>query len=228
MCTLTQRPIYTPMFWRTASLIKITPDGNKETVIPNLPSLALTPSGEQAAGPADFKFDSQGNAYLLYGFAGNPNTRQEPLNTPLLGQLYKVDLETNTFTSLADFAQYELDNNPDGSDVISNPYALEIQDDTAYVVDGGGNTIYSVGLDGSGIKNVAKFPEKVLPAEQLEFPTLPEGIVDPTGGAPLPPGFTTATNGLPVSNNYSPRWQLNSQRIYLLSLSRRRSPHLYS
>ncbi|MDH6061865.1 ScyD/ScyE family protein [Chrysosporum bergii ANA360D] len=188
----------------TASLIKITPDGNKETVIPNLPSLALTPSGEQAAGPADFKFDSQGNAYLLYGFAGNPNTRQEPLNTPLLGQLYKVDLETNTFTSLADFAQYELDNNPDGSDVISNPYALEIQDDTAYVVDGGGNTIYSVGLDGSGIKNVAKFPEKVLPAEQLEFPTLPEGIVDPTGGAPLPPGFTTATNGLPVSNQSVP------------------------
>ncbi|MBE9200929.1 MULTISPECIES: ScyD/ScyE family protein [unclassified Nodularia (in: cyanobacteria)] len=188
----------------TASLLKITPDGKTETVIPNLPSLALTPSGEQAAGPADFKFDSQGNAYLLYGYAGHPNTREDPLNAPLLGQLYKVDLTTNSLTSLADFANYELQNNPDGSDVISNPYAMAIQDDTAYVVDGGGNTIYSVGLDGSGIKNVAKFPEKLISADKLEFPTLPEGIVDPTGGAELPPGFTTASNGLPVSNQSVP------------------------
>ncbi|MDH6083914.1 ScyD/ScyE family protein [Umezakia ovalisporum] len=188
----------------TASLLKINPDGTKETVIPNLTSLALTPYGEQAAGPADFKFDSQGNAYLLYGYAGNPNTREDPLKAPLLGHLYKVDLESNSLTSIADFAEYELQNNPDGSDVISNPYAFTIQNDTAYVVDGGGNTIYAVALDGSGIKDVAKFPDQFTSPDQLEFPTLPEGIVDPTGGAPLPSGFTTASNGLPVSNQSVP------------------------
>lgn len=188
----------------TASVIKIAPDGTTTTVLDNLPSLALTPSGEQGAGPADFKFDSKGNAYLLYGFAGNPNTRDTPLETPLLGQLYKVDLGTGSLTSIADFAAYEAQFNPDGSDVINNPYAMTIKGDTAYVVDGGANSIYSVGLDGSGIKDVAKFPGKVVPPEKLEFPTLPEGTVNPAEGQPLPPGYSTAPNGLPVSNQSVP------------------------
>ncbi|MBW4560936.1 MAG: ScyD/ScyE family protein [Mojavia pulchra JT2-VF2] len=186
------------------TLLKITPDGKKETILSNLTSLALTPSGEQAAGPADIKFDSQNNAYFLTGYAGDPSSRDSVLKSPSLGRLYKLDLNTKAVTSLADFAQYELDNNPDGSDIITNPYALAIKGSTGYVVDGGGNTIYSVGLDGSGIKNVAKIPEKLISPDKLEFPELPEGTVDPTGGAPLPPGYSSAPNGLPVSNQSVP------------------------
>lgn len=188
----------------TGSIIKITPDGKKETVLSNLTSLALTPSGEQAGGPADIKFDSQGNAYFLSGYAGDPTKRDTVLKSPSLAQLYKLDLNTKSLTSLADFGRYEADNNPDGTDVITNPYALAIKGDIGYVVDGGGNTIYSVGLDGSGIKNVVKLPDKLIPPDKLQFPTLPEGIVDPTGGAPLPPGYTKAPNGLPVSNQSVP------------------------
>lgn len=186
------------------SLLKITPEGQQVPILPNLTSIALVPSGEQAAGPADFKFDSQGNAYLLTGLAGNPGQRDPVLRSPDLGKLFKVDLGTGALTSLADFGAYELANNPDGTDIISNPYAMEILGDTAYVVDGGGNTIYSVGLDGSGIKNVAAFPDKLIDPSKLEFPQLPEGLVDPTGGAPPPPGYTIAPNGLPVSNQSVP------------------------
>lgn len=186
------------------SVIKIGKDGTKTNVLSNLTSIALVPSGEQAAGPADFKFDSKGNAYLLTGVAGDPTKRDTVLKAPVLGKLFKVDLGTGSLTPLADFAQYEAANNPDGTDLISNPYAFTIKDDNAYVVDGGGNTIYSVGLDGSGIKNVAAFPLKNVQLTVDQFPTLPEGTVDPTGGAPLPPGYTQASNGLPVSNQSVP------------------------
>jgi hypothetical protein len=186
------------------SVIKIAKDGTKTDVLSNLTSIALVPSGEQAAGPADFKFDSKGNAYLLTGLAGDPSLRDTVLKSPDLGKLYKVDLNTGSLTSLADFATYETVNNPDGTDLISNPYAFTIKGDNAYVVDGGGNTIYSVGLDGSGIKNVAAFPQKLIDPSKLEFPTLPEGTVDPTGGAAPPPGYTIAPNGLPVSNQSIP------------------------
>lgn len=188
----------------TGAVTKITADGQKVPVLTNAPSIALVPSGEQAAGPADIKFDSKGNAYVLYGLAGDPNSRDTKLQSPLLGQLYKIDLNTGSLTSLADFASYEAKYNPDGTDLISNPYAFAIKGDTAYVVDGGGNSIYSVGLDGSGIKNVAGIPQKLISLSTNQFPTLPEGITDPTGGAPLPPGYTLASNGLPVSNQSVP------------------------
>jgi hypothetical protein len=186
------------------SLIKIAADGTKTDVLSGLTSIALVPSGEQAAGPADFKFDSKGNAYLLMGLAGNPEQRDSTLKAPDLGKLYKVDLTTNSLTSLADFGAYEIANNADGTDIISNPYAMAIKDDYAYVIDGGANTIYKTALDGSGIKDVKAFPDKVLSLTTDQFPQLPEGAVDPTGGAPLPPGYTQAANGLPVSNQSVP------------------------
>ena len=186
------------------TLVKIAPDGTKTPVISNLTSIALVPSGEQAAGPADFKFDSQGNAYLLTGVAGDPNNRDSVLKAPDLGKLYKVDLNTGALTSLADFAAYEAKNNVDGTDLISNPYAFTIKGNNAYVVDGGANVIYSVGLDGSGIKNAAALPQQLIPTSELQFPTLPEGTVDPTGGAAPPPGFALSENGLPVSQQSIP------------------------
>lgn len=189
---------------QNGSVIKIAKDGTKTNVLSNLTSIALVPSGEQAAGPADFKFDSKGNAYLLTGVAGDPTKRDTVLKAPDLGKLYKVDLASGGLTTLADFAQYEAANNPDGTDLISNPYAFAIKGDNAYVVDGGGNTVYSVGLDGSGIKNVTGVPQKLINLTVDQFPTLPEGTVDPTGGAPLPPGYTKAVNGLPVSNQSVP------------------------
>lgn len=186
------------------SVIKIAADGTKTDFLSSLTSIALTPSGEQAAGPADFKFDSKGNAYLLTGVAGDPTKRDTVLKAPDLGKLFKVDLGTGSLTALADFAGYEAKFNPDGTDLISNPYALAIKGDNAFVVDGGGNTIYKVGLDGSGIKDVKAFPELNIQLTTAQFPTLPEGTVDPTGGAPLPPGYTQASNGLPVSNQSVP------------------------
>ncbi|HEY9804271.1 MAG TPA: ScyD/ScyE family protein [Leptolyngbyaceae cyanobacterium] len=191
---------------QNGSVSRINKDGTKSTVLSGLTSLALSPSGEQAAGPADIKFDSQGNAYLLTGLAGDPNNRDTVLQSPDLGRLYRIDLATGELTPIADFAAYEAANNPDGTDVISNPYAFTIKDDIAYVVDGGGNTIYSVGLDGSGIKNVNSFPLKPIDRDKLEYPDLGPDV-DPNGlpvtQQSVPTGIITAPDGSLTVTEYS-------------------------
>ena len=131
-------------------VVKVTPDGQQERIFTNFQSLAEQPSGNQGAGPADLEFDSQGTAYLLTGFAGYPGNRDAGtyalsanyplppqqlalfppstpdnlLNTDQLGRLYKADLQTGELTSIFDFASYEIANNPDGGDVVTNPYDL--------------------------------------------------------------------------------------------------------
>jgi sugar lactone lactonase YvrE len=191
---------------QNGSVSKINTDGTKTTILSGLTSLALSPSGEQAAGPADIKFDSQGNAYLLTGLAGDPNNRDTVLQSPDLGRLYKIDLVTGGLTSIADFAAYEAANNPDGTDVISNPYAFTIKDDIAYVVDGGGNTIYSVGLDGTGIKNVNAFPLDIVPRDKLEYPDLGPGVDPnalPVTQQSVPTGIVVAPDGSLTVTEYT-------------------------
>jgi hypothetical protein len=188
----------------TGSYIKVTPDGQQTRIFNNFQSLAEQPSGNQGAGLQDLQFDALGNAYLLTGFAGYPGNRDlalnilgtqypippgqlttfppsppdEVLNTPLLAQLYKVDLTTGELNSLFDFGRYEITDNPDGGDVVSNPYDLTISGDTAYVIDAGGNTAYSIKLDGSDVEAVA-IPDKI--ASSAVLPPLPPGVEIPPG-----------------------------------------------
>ncbi|PSF38501.1 ScyD/ScyE family protein [Aphanothece hegewaldii CCALA 016] len=188
----------------TGSYIKVTSDGQQSSILNNFQSLAEQPTGNQGAGLQDLQFDSLGNAYLLTGFAGYPGNRDlelntlgsqypippgqittfppsapdEVLNTPLLAQLFKVDLNTGELTSIFDFGEYEITNNPDGGDVVSNPYDLTISGDTAYVIDAGGNTSYSIKLNGSGFETVA-IPDNIVSSTVL--PPLPPGVEIPPG-----------------------------------------------
>jgi hypothetical protein len=212
----------------TGSVTKISANGQQSRIFTGFDSLALQPSQQQGSGPQDLKFDAFGNAYLLAGYAGNPGNRDtelnavarnvtfpplqniiaplvpadQVLNTPSLGKLYKADLNTQELVEIFDFAKYELFNNPDGGDVISNPYALAIRGETAYVADGGGNTVYSVKLDGSGVEALPVPTQLVNNPEYPPIsPNLPPGVV-PDGGAPaqielqsVPTGITVGPDG---------------------------------
>lgn len=160
-----------------------------------MPSVALRPTGDTGQGPQNIQFDAAGNPYLLIAYGGNLNTRDFPENSPTWGQLYKVNFNTGSLTSIANFASYELANNPDGEDLIdttgeigSNPFNFVIKDNTAYVVDAAGNTLLNVGFDGSNLKTVAVFPKQkvtnpIFPPPQpgqLQSKEAPQSTLIPT------------------------------------------------
>ncbi|MCC5625102.1 ScyD/ScyE family protein [Nostoc sp. CHAB 5715] len=211
---------------KTGAIVKITPDSLRQNLISNFQSSAPQPSQNQATGPEDLKFDSQGNAYFISGFGGNPANRdaelnalsanvqfpseqtmiaptlppEQALNTPDLGKLYQIDLDTGNYTLITDLAKNELVSNPDGKDVISNPYAMAIKGDTAYIADGGANVVWNVKLDGS---NVSAIPIPTRIVENPEFPpAAPESAVPSAGagssGEPLP---TAGQPGLPPTTD---------------------------
>ncbi len=207
----------------TGSIVRVKTDGQTDRIFTGFQSLAEQPSGNQGAGPSELQFDSYGNAYLLTGYAGYPGNRdletitlgsnypvppqqlavfppstpENVLNTSNLAKLFKADLNTGELTEIFDFAKYEIINNPDGGDVVTNPYKLAISGDRAYVTDGGGNVAYNIKLDGSDVKTTA------LPLNIITNPQLPQ--LPP--GAELPPGLI---NFLPPDENGNPRISIQS------------------
>ncbi len=133
-------------------------------VITGLPSVAF-PDGTGAAGPHDIKFDSQGLAYVLIGYAANPEFR-DALGNSDLGKLLNVNFDTNSWNVIADIANYELIHNPDGNDVVSNPLAFLIDEEQTsqklLIADAGANAILSVCTEGSELKAKAVLPQQVL------------------------------------------------------------------
>lgn len=167
----------------TGAISRISPDGNLERVITDLPSLALE-NGFEGAGPHDLEFDSQGNAYLVYGYAGDPARRDSTLNAlvdnrydpdgvigeDIFGKLHQVDFATGELTELADLATYELVRNPAQDDTTSNPYAMSIDNDVAYIVDGGANDLFAYDLNTGELDLASTFFAEDVPLDGLEFP----------------------------------------------------------
>ena len=212
----------------TGAITRVTTDGMQERYLDGFESLGEQPSGNQGAGPADIAFDDGGNAYLLTGFAGYPGNRDsgtfelgqenpvpesqqavfppspedELLETPTLAKLYEFDVETGELgDTIFDFAEAEITINPDGGDIVTNPYDLEISGDTAYIVDGGGNSAYSISLDGSGFEAFA-IPDLIVSSEILsQLPPPPDAIepgeVPQANGQPAPPESENPLDLLP-------------------------------
>lgn len=169
----------------TGAVTRILGD-RQERVLTGLPSIAL-PNGTEAAGPQDIAFDLTGNAYLLVGYAGNPDLRDTVLHAPDMGQLLRIDLNTNSWTRIADLASYESFHNPAQDDTTSNPFALQIRDNTVYIIDAGANDLLSVGTDGSNVTLKAAFfartftnpifpPSDQLPPREIALQSVPTGI----------------------------------------------------
>ncbi|ARV62694.1 hypothetical protein BZZ01_32280 [Nostocales cyanobacterium HT-58-2] len=145
----------------TSGAIAKIENGTAKRIVTGLPSLAF-PDGSGAAGPHDIKFDTTGKPYVLIGYAADPALRDTTLGNTDLGKIIKLDFKTNSWTTVADIAKYELTHNPDGNDVVSNPLAFLIDDDKIVVVDPGANDLLSVGIDGSHLQHIAVLPQQIL------------------------------------------------------------------
>ncbi|WP_414583272.1 ScyD/ScyE family protein [Scytonema sp. PCC 10023] len=147
-------------YGNSGAIVKIE-NGAVQRILTGLPSVAF-PDGSGAAGPHDIKFDAAGKPYVLLGYAANPALRNTALGDTELGKIIAPDFNTNSWTTVADIANYELTHNPDDSEVVSNPLALLIDGDEIVVVDAGANDLLSVGTDGSHLQAIAVLPKQTV------------------------------------------------------------------
>ena len=112
-----------------------------------------------------------------------------PAMTRSAGSLTVAYSFENRCKRSADFASYELANNPDQGSVLdaegeitSNAYAFAISGNTAYIADAAANVLLSVGLDGSNLTPVAVLPKQTITNPIL--PTLAPGEVLPSDEPP--------------------------------------------
>ena len=147
-------------YGRSGAVTKIE-NGKTERILTGLPSLAL-PDGTGGAGPRDIKFDATGKPYVLIGYGANPAFRDRNLGNTDLGKIIAPDFKTNSWTTIADLANYELANNPDGGDVDSNPLGLVIDGNKLVASDAGANDLLSVNTDGRNLQAITAFPQDIL------------------------------------------------------------------
>ena len=176
------------LFYGETGAISRIQNGVVERVVTGLPSLAM-PDGSDASGIQDIEFDACGNAYAVIGLAGNPNDRDTILNVPDFGTLVSIDAFDggSSWTRLADLAAYESTNNPDGGDTVSNLYDLLIQDSTAFVIDAGGNDLFSLNTDGSDLTLETVFPARTttdpITGEEVTYQSVPTAVAIGPDGA---------------------------------------------
>ncbi len=139
----------------------------QERILTGLPSLGLPDGTGITYGPQDILFNSTGKPYVLVGYAANPALRDSTFGDTALGKIIAPNFKTNSWTIIADLASYELANNPDQGDVVSNPAAFLIDGNNFIVADASGNDLLSLGTDGSNLRAV------VLPRQTLTNPVFP-------------------------------------------------------
>jgi hypothetical protein len=119
----------------TGQITAVGPDGTKTVVASGLASysIGVGPVGI-ALGPGEVYF-SIGGAAVGQGL--------EPL--PEENTVNRLVLESGEIEQVAAIGPYEVENNPDGTDVNPNLYQLAVaQQNTLLVTDAGGNTLYRI------------------------------------------------------------------------------------
>lgn len=159
-------------------------DGKQERIITRLPSLAGE-DGTAIGGPTDVHLLGD-HIYATIGLFNTAEDRERLGETgAALGYLVRFN-RNGDIEKIADFAEYEAEQNTDGAtnpfaggapDIDSNPYALVIgSDGDIVVVDASGNVLYHVSGEGE-ISPLAAFPERNV--------TAPEGIPDLPDEVPM-------------------------------------------
>src|SRR5215211_489416 len=132
--------------------------GTQERIATGLPSLAIQPAGDTAAGPQHLSFQGRGGLFVAIGCScdrGNPATGAL-LDGLGFGYLMKVSGSGHA-KQLVDVAGYEHSVNPDGAQIDSNPFGLLALPGHRLITDAGGNSLLDVAANGA-VSTVATFP----------------------------------------------------------------------
>jgi hypothetical protein len=212
LCVPTPEPPFalTRCLGPTGAITRITGLNQQQRIVTNLPSVAVQPAGNTAAGPSDVDFGF-GSMWITISIGGNPSTRA-PLEAAgiRMGWLARASMNGD-WSYQIDLAAYEATANPDGLFPDSNPVRLLIQPDRGVFVDAGGNALNQIGTD-RAISTLAVFPQKPVPGGTTTMDSVPTSVAAaPDGqlyvgeltGVPFPPGAAAiyrvpASGGTPV------------------------------
>lgn len=204
----------------TGAITKID-NGEVERIVTGLPSIAsigsdILPDGSDASGPHDLQFGPDGTPYLVTGLGSFPGNRDDILEIPDFGQvliLNNLNDDNPSWTPLADLANYELVNNPDGQPapmgINTNPFYMTIEEDTAFVIDAGGNSLQSVELATGNIQTEAVFPIRNVPGptgQEIPMESVPTSVVS----GPDEALYATELTGFPFPQNGARIYRLNN------------------
>lgn len=158
----------------TGAIYRVRGD-QKGRVLEGLPSVIKLPDSSggtvEVSGPSQVVPNPAGGYTVLTGFGGTTDQRaQLGPDAARLGTLY----DTRDGKVIADLADHETRNNPDGGEVFSNPWQFEKTWTGDYLVtDAGANTV--VRGSNSGTSTAFALPKHTLPSgESVE--AVPSGI----------------------------------------------------
>lgn len=187
----------------TGRVSAVAPDRSTSVIADGFPSYS------EGVGPGGIALGPEGHIYIVIGGAA-VLARIEPLDGE--NSVFRIDPVSGEATILADLGRYEVENNPDGTDVNPNMYGLVLGGDgMLYVSDAGGNTIYSVDPTSGEFSLVTVVPGLDVPADAS--PTDP---ADPSGGfrQAVPSGLMVDADGVPHVVLLSEFWPPDAASVY--------------
>ena len=127
----------------TGQVTQVAPDGTQSVAIGGLASYSI------GVGPVGIAIQ---DGIVFFSIGGSA---VEAGIEPLEGEngLHRFDPATGEITQVAEFNTYEIENNPDGTDVNPNLYAVSVGDSDGRLTvnDAGSNTIFSVDAESGEI-----------------------------------------------------------------------------
>jgi len=154
--------------------------GQQSRVVEGLESHAL-PDGSSASGPNDISFLGTGGAYVTLGLGGD-RAFQEALGGKYAGNLIHM-AASGKWKVVANILQHEVDENPAGGPIDSNPFGVLAESGGRLIADAGANALFRVAASGR-VETEAVFPP--LPNPTPVGPPMVEAV--PTAVARGPDG----------------------------------------
>lgn len=133
--------------------------GKQERVVEGLDSHAM-PDGSSAGGPNGIAFQGTGGAYVTLGLGGGPEFKAA-LGIQDGGTLIHM-ASSGQWKIVADILQHEIDENPAGGAIDSNPFRVLAEPGGRLVVDAGMNALLRVAANGA-VETLAVFPPVANP-----------------------------------------------------------------
>ncbi|MCO5175994.1 MAG: ScyD/ScyE family protein [Thermomicrobiales bacterium] len=192
----------TVCFTNSGSVIKVV-DGTATTVASGLPGTV-----------ADIQIAPDGTIYVLTGLGADPSQVRPIAGDKAngFGAILKVDTDTNTWTEVADVSGYEVDANPDGGAIDTNPYGFTMVDGGFLVADAGANAVLSVTAEGD-VSTFAVFPPQMVdappflgldPGAQIPMEAVPTSVAQGPDGA----FYVSELTGFPFNVGSARIWRV--------------------